>query len=142
MKKSHFKALQHIGATGILKGRGANVGWSNQTWFDADSVLTYAGLASGISDYTDGQVSPENTDKALTVEEAFELVRAVKESDRSSGVGVDVPEGDGRSLLWEELGLSDYSLDRPVTRKEFAVLMDAVVDPFHAREIDITGKFI
>lgn len=142
VKKAHFKALQHIGATGILKGRGANVGWSNQTWFDADSVLTYAGLASGISDYTDGQVSPENTDKALTVEEAFELVRAVKELDRSSGVGVDVPEGDGRSLLWEELGLSDYSLDRPVTRKEFAVLMDAVVDPFHAREIDITGKFI
>ena len=38
--------------------------------------------------------------------------------------------------------LPDYSLDRPVTRKEFAVLMDAVVDPFHAREIDITGKFI
>ena len=35
----HFIALQKIGATGILRGEGRNVGWANQTWFRADDPL-------------------------------------------------------------------------------------------------------
>ena len=35
----HFKAIQKIGATGILRGEGRNVGWANQTWFRADDPL-------------------------------------------------------------------------------------------------------
>ena len=31
VEKSFFKAYQKIGSTGILKGSGINVGWSNQT---------------------------------------------------------------------------------------------------------------
>lgn len=38
-----FGAIQRIGATGIVKGEGRNVGWSNQTWFAADSTtIPYA----------------------------------------------------------------------------------------------------
>lgn len=33
-----FGAIQRIGATGMVKGEGRNVGWSNQTWFAADST--------------------------------------------------------------------------------------------------------
>lgn len=34
-----FKSLQRIGSTGILKGIGKSVDWSNQMWFRADTLL-------------------------------------------------------------------------------------------------------
>ncbi|MCS2387608.1 hypothetical protein NXV57_05330 [Bacteroides thetaiotaomicron] len=34
-----FASYQRIGSTGILKGVGKNVDWSNQTWLRADTVL-------------------------------------------------------------------------------------------------------
>lgn len=43
-----FKAMQRIGVTGILRGRGANVGWSNQTWFDAGKHVSEAELRCGL----------------------------------------------------------------------------------------------
>lgn len=36
----HFKALQRIGATGIMRGVGKNAGWSNQTWFRAQEAMS------------------------------------------------------------------------------------------------------
>ena len=35
----HFKAIQRIGATGILRGEGRNIGWSNETWFRGGDPL-------------------------------------------------------------------------------------------------------
>ena len=34
-----FASLQRLGSTGIMKGVGRNVEWSNQTWFRADALL-------------------------------------------------------------------------------------------------------
>ena len=34
-----FKALQRIGATGIMRGKGESVGWTNRTLFRADDLL-------------------------------------------------------------------------------------------------------
>ena len=44
VEKNHpfFKAYQRIGSTGILKGTGINVGWSNQTDKDSKSALLKA----------------------------------------------------------------------------------------------------
>lgn len=47
----HFKAIQRIGATGILRGEGKNVGWSNQTWFNADSLVLTDELTIGIQEF-------------------------------------------------------------------------------------------
>ena len=43
VKKDHpfFKAFQRIGSTGILKGTGINVGWSNQSWFYPDDMIDF-----------------------------------------------------------------------------------------------------
>ncbi|MCC8199144.1 MAG: FAD-dependent oxidoreductase [Tannerellaceae bacterium] len=46
-----FQPLQKAGATGILRGRGMNVGWENQTWLDADSVLISKDLINGLKDF-------------------------------------------------------------------------------------------
>lgn len=44
-----FKSLQRIGSTGILKGIGKSVDWSNQMWFRADTLLK---VATNLIDYS------------------------------------------------------------------------------------------
>lgn len=123
----HFRALQRIGATGILKGEGRNEGWSNETWFRAyDSLLLeevdledyygYAGLGSG----------------EITIGRMMDLVRTS---------GGKIPYGDP-SEWWKQLGLENYEADRIVTRLEAAVVIDAAFDPFGMFEVDYEGNVL
>ena len=56
-----FKSLQRIGSTGILKGIGKSVDWSNQMWFRADTLL----LANELKGL--GDVYPLSISKLLKV---------------------------------------------------------------------------
>ena len=46
-----FVAIQKIGATGIMKGKGTPFKWANQTWFYPDSFMTVKELAEGLQPY-------------------------------------------------------------------------------------------
>lgn len=116
----HFKAIQRIGAMGILRGEGRNVGWANQTWFRADEPLMaeeifdkgYEGLGKG----------------PVTI---GELLNAV--------FGGETP------VSWEEwwtgLGLENYDPTRTITRLEAAVVIDSELDPFMRQDVDLDGNF-
>ena len=123
----HFAALQRIGATGILRGEGRNVGWSNQTWFRADEPLRYEELF--LDEYAPDVVLASKGE--ITIEAFSEIVKNI-----SARYG-NVTEID--SLLWSSLKLEDYSLDRVMTRKEAAVVIDYLFDPFSAFEVGYDG---
>lgn len=91
----NFKVLQRIGATGIMRGEGKSVGWSNETWFRANDPVEPSEIF--LEDYFPGK-SPE------------------------------------------ELGLPKYDPQKPVSRLEYAVMIDSLLHPFEKFEIDITGK--
>lgn len=121
----HFKALQKIGATGILRGEGRNVGWANQTWFRADDPLLAEeiypeGYYSGVLPLGEGPVK---------VGQFIEVVRRL---------GVPVPGN--VSSWWEDAGLSDYDAGRMITRLETAVVIDKVIDPFRMFGVDWFGN--
>ena len=122
----HFKALQRIGATGVLRGEGRNVGWSNETWFRADEPLKgeeiYASELYGAITVDPGEIS---------VGRMLELVRSC---------GGRVPYGK-LSDWWNQLGLNDFSAERTATRLEAAVVIDAAFDPFGMFEVDYKGYF-
>ena len=123
----HFKAIQRIGATGILRGEGRNVGWSNETWFRAAEPLR--GEDIYLDDLLPGfNIAPGE----IPVGEMLSLIR---------GVGGAVPYG-GESLWWEKLGLRDYDPSRTALRLEAAVAIDAAFDPFGFFEVDYDGNFI
>lgn len=111
-----FAPYQRIGATGILKGEGKSVAWANQTWLYPDSVLTGEAL-DGFYEYypqTKGIVAATGP---LTCGDAAALLSAA--------------------------GAADIALDRdatdPITRGQFAVLLDSILDPFNAFPVDING---
>lgn len=121
----HFKALQKIGATGILRGEGRNVGWANQTWFRADDPL----LTEDI--YVSGYYNrPLPLDKGpVSVGQLLEVLE---------NMGASIP-GDVKSW-WEHLGLVNFRPDRTATRLEAAVVLDSLFDPFVMFPVDLNGN--
>ena len=122
----HFKALQKIGATGILRGEGRNVGWANQTWFRADDPL----LAEEIfADAFYGGKLP--FDKGpISISDFVGTLRKM-----------GVPVHYSSEMLWSNLGLSDHNPGRNITRLEAAVVVDALIDPFSMMNVDYNGNF-
>lgn len=121
----HFKALQRIGATGILRGEGRNVGWSNETWFRAADPLLAEEIH--IRDYYGA--FPLGTGE-LAAGHVMDLIRLA---------GGNIPYGDP-AVWWEKLGLEDYDAERTVNRLEAAVVIDAAFDPFGMFEVDYEGN--
>lgn len=46
-----FEVIQKIGLTGILRGKGLSKGWSNETWFYPDSLLSTNEFIKGYNDF-------------------------------------------------------------------------------------------
>ena len=117
-----FGAVQRIGVTGILKGRGANVGWENQSWFDIDEPVSVSELRRGLH-----EVWP---DVALSEEPApvcgASLAAMLAEAVACDAAQIEALVGD---------------MQHPLTRLECAVAVDAVADPFHAVPVDICGRY-
>jgi len=121
----HFKALQRIGATGILRGEGRNVGWANQTWFRAeDPLLSEEIFAEG---FYDGPIG-----LAEGPVKVGQLIAALR------SLGAAVPED--AASWWETLGLEGFDTERVATRLEAAVVIDASVDPFGMFEVNYNGN--
>ncbi len=43
---------------------------------------------------------------------------------------------------WVKLGLLNFSVDRKIVRKEFAVILDFFIQPFLLKQVDFKGNFI
>lgn len=123
----HFAALQRIGATGILRGEGRNVGWANQTWMRAGEPLLTEEIFA--EDYFAGSLPLDKGPVSLS-----ELLSCV------SALGGNMPSD--REEWWDALGLLDYNPERTATRLEAAVVIDAAFDPFGMFEVDYNGNIV
>lgn len=131
-----FAAYQRVGSTGILKGVGKHVDWSNQTWLRADTVLLASEL-DGLFDvypaakthFTKGEA------ETLTVEEAAQLVQTISKAE---GIKTKID----LETLWKTYGLQELDMKRDILRGEMAILIDQQLDAFNRKQVDIKGKFI
>ena len=121
----HFIAVQKIGATGILRGEGRNVGWANQTWFRADDPLMMEDVHP--EDFYNGPLGLGSG--PVKVGQLLGMIR---------GLGAPVPSA--AEEWWNNIGLTDYDEDRIVTRLEAAVVMDSSFDPFSMFNVDFNGN--
>ena len=121
----HFKAIQKIGATGILRGEGRNVGWANQTWFRADDPLIAEEIYA--APYYDGRLPLASG--PVKVGDFLNMLRLL---------GVPVPAS--AEDWWSGMGLDNYDSSREITRLEAAVAVDATIDPFNMAGVDYNGN--
>lgn len=133
----HFDALQRIGSTGIMRGEGRNVGWSNQTWFRADEPLLAEEMY--MDEYFPGFELPQLSGQ-VTVGRLMDYAREV--CDILGYIVPLTPKTYTTDMVWESIGLDSYDPSRIATRLEGAVVIDALVDPFAYHEIDFDGHFL
>lgn len=125
-----FAAMQRIGVTGILRGRGANVGWENQSWFDADLSVTEETLRQGLHElYPSVALSPVREE--VTAERLADLL--------GEALGHEARE---LTLIKTDDMFPESIWSRPLTRLECAILIDRVADPFHSIDVDLQGNLI
>lgn len=119
----HFKALQRVGVTGIIEGVGMTVGWENQTWFRANETISMAELTRGLNRFDQKFALSEDTDEVIL-------------SDLEGWFG------EINDAMWNAWGLPNYSTTRALTRKECAVVIDALMRPFYTYPVTLQGEFI
>ena len=130
VEKNHpfFKAYQRIGSTGILKGTGINVGWSNQTWFYPEDKIDYLDLLKALDPYYDLN---KHELKDLKISSVYKWI--------SSILGEDINEIEKN---WESLGLKNFNKNKIINRGEFAIIVDYFLKPFESFKIDFKGGII
>ena len=126
----HFHAIQKITATGILKTKGEPYRWANRTWFHPDSYITNREFYEGLKDYL-YLIDNEPNDKYLTIGNCLEVLSFLKKQDIVEEVIND----------WELISMRPYHPETPATKREIAVLLDRVLNPF-SRQIDHYGFLV
>ena len=131
-----FASLQRIGSTGIMKGVGRNVEWSNQTWFRADALLVKDEL-QGLSDvYPSVGVTIEGN-LPVSLREAADLIKKIAVSE-----GIDMDVDKKIEKLWTEFQWGNVDWTENVSRAKMALLIDKILDPFNKKQVDVYGNYI
>ena len=111
----HFKAFQRIGSTGILRGKGINVGWSNQNWFYPENEVDLELFLNDLSPFIDLSTYPLNSLMLKDLKSWIESIINEKIDFKSD---------------YLSLNLTDFNFDRKVNRGELAVIIDYYLNPF------------
>jgi len=138
-----FKPYQRIGSTGILKGRGKSVGWSNEMWFDADSLLKTSDLR-GLIDYYPAvkQILSNYQDShKLSINEALKILIA---TDHCTGLKNTQTAETMSTLknLSKVYNIKSLNLNKKITKGVMAIFIDYFLDPFNKMPVDIYGRLI
>jgi hypothetical protein len=124
-----FIAIQKIGATGIMKGKGIPFKWANQTWFYPDSLMTFKELAEGLQPYYKKVTANKMASFEITGESLLALLRTIQPG---------IPAKQYKQTL---TGLGIHSPGEPIKRSDIAFLLQKYLRPFD-KAIDIHGNIL
>lgn len=128
----YFKAVQRIGATGLLKGVGVPNGWANTTYFYPDKLVSFSDFVSTWKMKFDYQSNLIEHD--MTIEDAayFAAILSGKKLDEILPIF---------KTQWNTLSLTDFDLKRSIKRVELAAILNEY-DLFNQFNVDVFGFYI
>ena len=115
------------------------MGWSNQFHIGADSVLTRHSLALLQTVYASHKIRYKPDDRPVTIAQAADAIAQIAQAE-----GL-LTQRKARQLMrktWQQHFAATLPKQRHITRGEYAVLVDAVLQPFSRVPVDINGNFI
>ena len=128
----NFSSYQKIGACGILRSEGLNIGWENKTLFYPDSNLDKNDIYLNNWKIFKSEKIP--FPEQMTIKNILHWIYKIKEEPYLNNKQY--------SGIWENLNLNNFDSERIITRGEFSVLIDKIIDPFSRVDIDYYGNFI
>lgn len=132
---ARFAIYQRIGVTGILHGVGKHKDWKNETWLEADSILKRADLQPLTDFYSLDETFQGNN--PVSVDEAVAFIDKVKllASRRPNNLK-------GKTQTVDEIRRSfGIPKDGIIKRGDYAVLVDQLLNPFDAKDVDLLGNW-
>ena len=138
-----MEPIQRVGVTGILKGVGKSENWENKNFFYPDNTIGQDEFTSNFLEYYPG-IKSFSTDSILTISSALSFIDFFPL--RGKRTKKTIPT-DARNVLekqkkkWEQAGLKNYEADRPITKRQLAVLLDKLADVFNRKQVDMFGAF-
>ncbi|MDB9976717.1 hypothetical protein OAD59_02640, partial [Flavobacteriaceae bacterium] len=120
------------GACGILRSEGLNIGWENKTLFYPNAKLNKNDIyLDNWMMFKSDQISfPEKA----TIKNILNWINEINGKSFSS---------ESEYLeVWKIHSLSNFSLERTISRGEFSVLVDKMIDPFSNVNVDYYGNLI
>lgn len=138
----HFGSIQKIGATGMLRGTGFPFQWANRTYFYPDSNVITREFLEHVRKVVDG-IEFHSTNPLLSVDEGLDLLFAlIQHLDMDQWPGTKRAFREHIARQWtKEFQLRDFGADRPIKRREMAVLLDRVSDLFQFKKVDFHGNW-
>ncbi len=141
--KTHpaYEALQRIGATGLLHGEGKNIGWENHTLMSPDSVLTPQAVKEGLTDWlsvSDVHINGET----VSLQEALELIRQLGLAYKQACGKLSLKKMEQKSQeLMQQKSMDIAEATETITRAQYAVLLNELLNPFELRQVNHNGRF-
>jgi len=144
----HFLPIQRVGATGLLQGKGQPNAWANRTWFYPDSTILERNFLGAIPIEMLGTYERKEanaiTDATLTIARSLYWISQFRQQAARTNKN-SMPTWELKKIQemaqvnWQAWRLNDFDLQRAITRRELAVLLDALFDPFSAYAINHQG---
>ena len=128
----YFKAVQRLGATGLVKGEGVPNGWANTTYFYPDKTVSFADFVSVWKMKFDYPVKTIEND--MTIEDAANFAAILS----GKNMNEILP---GFKTHWTSLSLTDFNLKRSIKRVELASILNEY-DIFNQFNVDVFGFYI
>lgn len=129
----HFKAIQRIGSTGLLRGRGIPYKWANQTWFYPDSASFTHEIYPDFDRKPDGtHYLKEDNNRITTPNDLVNLLSKYHKSITIQEI---------KTHLQALFPMQAFTSATPLTRRQVAVVVDHVWNPF-MMGVDFEGHII
>jgi hypothetical protein len=128
----YFKAVQKIGATGLLKGTGVPNGWANTTFFYPEKNVSFFDFT--IAWQKKFAYSKKIIEHDMTLEDAVNFAAILSGKNMNDLVL-------SFKAQWTALNLTDFDLKRSIKRIELAAILNEY-DLFNQFNVDVFGFYI
>jgi hypothetical protein len=131
IQNPYFKAIQKIGATGLLRGVGVSNGWANSTYFNPKEIVKFSEFSIVWNKkFASNQLKKDNL---VTVNDALFFAATLSN-------GTTEKTKSDFELKWKKAGLADLDFNRPIFRFELAVILNEY-DVFNIFNVDMYGSY-
>jgi len=134
----YWRAIQQVCATGLLKGKQKLIDGRPKFLFQPDSIVTTAEVKPVLTEIYTRAFLWFNTTKPGKEFTVGNLLSFISE------ITLTEPDNLQRKIQkeWPQYKFkSAFDMDRPITRREFAILANKYLNPF-ARAVDLDGRIV
>jgi hypothetical protein len=139
----HWASIQRVGVTGILRGAGVAQGWSNKTFFYPDSTVSGREFIRGLRQFASVHFNSNRLGwrEEQLIADCFRSILRFRPYFKAAWFR-ELRQVHELKPHWKNWGLENFDPDRPITRKELAVMLDQCLLLFGSKNVvmDMNGK--